>query len=58
MRIWWIAQAYDYYAAIRVLLHLGALIVDLDNHNPYNNFLVTKREETTRSHPEHGRKDS
>ena len=28
---------------------------EIDNHT---NFSVTKREENTRSHPEHGRKDS
>ena len=41
-----IAKAYNYYAILSVR---EARLADS---------LVTKREENTRSHPEHGRKDS
>ena len=43
-----IAKAYNHYATLNVQA----------GRQQIKDLLVTKREENTRSHPEHGRKDS
>ena len=49
-----IAKPYNHYATFRVREVPKLIYRDIDNDK---SFSVTKREENTRSHPEHGRKD-